>query len=30
MVESWGGRVVLIPHVEGWSSTEIAGKVARK
>jgi rfaE bifunctional protein nucleotidyltransferase chain/domain len=29
MVESWGGRVVLIPHVEGWSSTEIAGKVAR-
>jgi rfaE bifunctional protein nucleotidyltransferase chain/domain len=30
MVESWGGRVVLIPHVEGWSSTEIAGKVERK
>jgi rfaE bifunctional protein nucleotidyltransferase chain/domain len=30
MVESWGGRVVLIPHVEGWSSTEIAGKVALK
>ena len=30
MVESWGGRVVLIPHVEGWSSTEIAGKVARE
>ena len=29
MVEGWGGRVVLIPHVEGWSSTEIAGKVAR-
>jgi len=30
IVESWGGRVVLIPHVEGWSSSEIAGKVARK
>ena len=23
MVEGWGGRAVLLPHVEGWSSTEV-------
>jgi rfaE bifunctional protein nucleotidyltransferase chain/domain len=23
LVEGWGGRVVLLPHLEGWSSTEV-------
>jgi rfaE bifunctional protein nucleotidyltransferase chain/domain len=23
MVEGWGGRVILLPHVEGWSSTQV-------
>jgi D-glycero-beta-D-manno-heptose 1-phosphate adenylyltransferase len=23
MVEGWGGRAVLLPHVEGWSSTQV-------
>jgi D-beta-D-heptose 7-phosphate kinase/D-beta-D-heptose 1-phosphate adenosyltransferase len=27
MVEGWGGRVVLLPHVEGWSSTQVIGRL---
>lgn len=23
MVEGWGGRVILLPHLEGWSSTQV-------
>jgi len=23
MVEGWGGRVILLPHLEGWSSSQV-------
>ncbi len=28
LVESWGGQVVLLPHLEGWSSTEVAERIS--
>jgi rfaE bifunctional protein nucleotidyltransferase chain/domain len=30
LVESWGGRVVLLPHVAGWSSTELKERIRRR
>jgi rfaE bifunctional protein nucleotidyltransferase chain/domain len=30
LVESWGGRVVLLPHVAGWSSTELKEQIRRR
>jgi rfaE bifunctional protein nucleotidyltransferase chain/domain len=30
MVEGWGGRVMLVPHVEGWSSTEVIRRLRRR
>jgi D-beta-D-heptose 7-phosphate kinase/D-beta-D-heptose 1-phosphate adenosyltransferase len=30
MVEGWGGRVVLVPHVEGWSSTQVIRKLGSR
>src|SRR5271169_826851 len=27
MVEGWGGRVILLPHLEGWSSTRMIGRL---
>jgi len=29
LVESWGGRVVRVPHVPGWSSTTLMRKARR-
>jgi D-beta-D-heptose 7-phosphate kinase/D-beta-D-heptose 1-phosphate adenosyltransferase len=30
MVEGWGGRVVLVPHVEGWSSTQVIRRLGAR
>jgi D-beta-D-heptose 7-phosphate kinase/D-beta-D-heptose 1-phosphate adenosyltransferase len=30
MVEGWGGRVILLPHVEGWSSTQVIGRLGSR
>ncbi len=27
MVEGWGGRVILLPHVEGWSTTQVISRL---
>jgi bifunctional ADP-heptose synthase (sugar kinase/adenylyltransferase) len=27
LVEGWGGRVVLLPHVRGWSSSRVRSSV---
>jgi D-beta-D-heptose 7-phosphate kinase/D-beta-D-heptose 1-phosphate adenosyltransferase len=30
MVEGWGGRVILLPHVEGWSSTQVIRRLGSR
>jgi D-beta-D-heptose 7-phosphate kinase/D-beta-D-heptose 1-phosphate adenosyltransferase len=30
LVESWGGRVALLPHLGGWSSTELKARIRRR
>jgi D-beta-D-heptose 7-phosphate kinase/D-beta-D-heptose 1-phosphate adenosyltransferase len=29
LVEGWGGRVALVPHVRGWSATEVIRRARR-